>query len=401
MKEKIAGRGGRRESVQDRKAVMAVTTLIVFLLVVPLLAPVQQPEANVNSPAAGNGEELVRTLCASCHSLERAVPGGRTREEWERTVQDMVSRGAQILSADAETIINYLAEQYPVGAAPLQEMRLLVWVDRRGNVEPLAAPPRSYNRPSLSPDGQRVAVEVLLDKAGIWIYDIPTGELRRLTYEGINRFALWSPDGQRVLFGSVRDHGTTESKQSPRNHYHVYWKQADGSGEAERLTDGELNHGPQMWTPDGKTLSISENHPETGRDIWMLPFEGERKPWPFLRTPHQEGGVVFSADGRWLAHTSKETGRYEIVIRGFPTAQPMRRVSTDGGVEVVWPRDSKELFYRNGNRRMAVEVTTRPTLRIGTPRVMFEGDFVHSPGSRANWDSTRDGRRFLLLKKVQ
>ncbi|MFB3068481.1 MAG: hypothetical protein ACE1ZI_04340, partial [Acidobacteriota bacterium] len=90
--------------MQCKSAIRFVTLVTVCLLVIPLLALVQQPEAEMNSPTDGNGEERVRTLCASCHSLERAVPGGRSRKEWERTVQDMVSRGARILSADAETI---------------------------------------------------------------------------------------------------------------------------------------------------------------------------------------------------------------------------------------------------------------------------------------------------------
>ena len=101
-----------------------------------------------------------------------------------------------------------------------------------------------------------------------------------------------------------------------------------------------------------------------------------------------------------MVHTSKETGRFEIVIRAFSDSEPMRQVTTEGGVEVLWPLGSKELFYRSGNQRMAVEITTSPILKIGTPRVLFEGDFVSSPGSRANWDSV-DGSRFLLIKRVE
>ena len=377
--------------MQGKSAIRVVTPLIVFLLAIPLWAQVPQPE---------NGEQLVRTLCASCHSVERAVPGGRSREGWERTLQDMVSRGARIPSADAETIINYLADQYPVGASPMQEMRLLVWVDHQGNVQPLAAPPRSYMRPRLSPDGTQVAVEVLLDKRDIWIFDILTGELRRLTYEGTNRSVLWSPDGRRVLFGSDR-HQPPEGGRSFRDDHEAYWMPADGSGEAERLTHAPLNHGPQRWTPDGKILSFYEIHPETGRDIWMLPFEGDRKPWLFLKTPALEGGIAFSADGRWLSHTSDETGQREIVVRAFPQAEPAHQVSKGGGIEVIWPPESKDLFYRNGNKRMAVEISTTPTLTVGTPRVLFEGDFVPSSGSRANWDATPDGQRFLMLQKVK
>ena len=243
-----------------KNAIRFVTLLTAFLLGTPLLALAQQPEARENSPTERTGEALVRTLCTSCHSVERAVPEGRSRQEWNRTVQDMLSRGAQILSADAEAIINFLAERYPVGAGPMLEQRLMVWIDHQGNVEPLAAPPRSYMRPRLSPNGTQVAVEVLLDKRDIWIFDIPTGELRRLTFEGSNRSVLWSPDGQRVLFGSDR-HQSPEGGRSFRDDHEAYWMPVDGSGVAERLTHAELNHGPQRWTPDGKTLSFYEIQP--------------------------------------------------------------------------------------------------------------------------------------------
>ena len=385
--------------MQGRIIIMVVTLGLAGWLVIPLLA-VQQPEAEANSLPEGAGKALVSASCVGCHSMEISLRRGRSREEWVTSVNDMVSRGAQIPPADAETIVNYLAEHYGLDFVPPLKQLIFVWVDRQGNVEPLAAPPRDYNRPSLSPDGRQVAVDIPGDTSDIWIYDIPTGELRRLTHEGNNRSPTWSNDGQWVAFGSDR-HQSPEGGRSYRDDNEAYRKRADGSGEVERLTDAEFNHGPQRWTPDGKTLSISEIHPDTGRDIWMLPFEGDRTPWPFVVTPYLEGGTAFSADGRWLAYTSGETGQREVVVRAFPDAEPAHQVSTGGGIEVVWPLDSKDLFYRNGDKRMAVEITTGPTLTVGTPRVLFEGDFVYSPGSRAYWDATRDGQRFLMLKKVE
>ena len=102
--------------------------------------------------------------------------------------------------------------------------------------------------------------------------------------------------GQWVAFGSDR-HQSPEGGRSYRDDNEAYRKRADGSGEAERLTDAEFNHGPQRWTPDGKTLSISEIHPDTGRDIWMLPFEGDRTPWPFRGHPLSGRGRCFFS--RW------------------------------------------------------------------------------------------------------
>jgi hypothetical protein len=300
--------------------------------------------------------------------------------------------GSAALAADSPVMRDATLEFRPTVGAVGREQRLLVWVDRQGREQVLPAPPRHYYLPRISPDGTKIAVEIHLDKPDIWIADVATGALRQLTREGTNRYPAWSPDGRRVLYGSER----SEKSQ-------VYWQAADGSGAAEQLTFGPYEHGPQSWTPDGKTLSFYEINPETYRDIWMLPMEGDRKPWPFLRTPHLEGGVEYSRDGKWMVHTSNETGKYEVIMRGYPDASIKRQISTDGGVEVIWPRGNREVFYKNDRKLMAVEIVTSATLdatTVGQPRVMVEGDYVRSPGSRANWDS-RDGRRFLMVRKAE
>ncbi len=147
------------------------------------------------------------------------------------------------------------------------EQRLLVWVDRQGREEIIPVPPRHYYLPRISPDGKQIAVEVHLDKPDIWIVDVYTGNMRQLTREGINRFPLWSPDGTRVLYSSDRHREPVEGERVFFDGHEVYWQAADGTGEAERLTFGEHNHGPQKWAPDGKTLSFYEIHPDTYRDI--------------------------------------------------------------------------------------------------------------------------------------
>ena len=208
--------------MHGKRVLMVVILGVAGWLVIPLLARVQQAGAEAaNSLPEGNGKALVSTACVGCHSLETSLRRGRSREGWVETLNDMVSRGAQILPPDAETIIQYLAEHYGVDFVAPTEQRLLVWVDHQGKVEPLAAPPRNYNRPRLSPDGQQVAVDVLLDEWDIWIYDIPTGELRRLTYEGNNRSPAWSIDGQWVAFGSDR-HQSPEGGRSYGKDHEAY-----------------------------------------------------------------------------------------------------------------------------------------------------------------------------------
>lgn len=351
------------------------------------------------------GFQVGGLLAETIETMPPGVVGSVSTEEQLSVLTYVLQRngfpsGSTALTADSVKLLDSTLEFQPTVGKIGREQRLLVWVDRQGQEEIIPAPPRHYYLPRISPDGKRIAVEVHLDKPDIWIVDIATGNMRQLTHEGANRFPLWSPDGARVLYSSDRHREPVEGERVFFGGHEVYWQAADGSGEAERLTFGEHNHGPQKWTPDGKTLSFYEIHPDTYRDIWMLPFEEDGKPWPFLQTPYLEGGIGFSQDGKWLAHTTKETGRYEVVLRAFPDSLPKHQLTSEGGVELVWPPGSKELFFRSEDKRMAMVVTTGETLKVGPPRVLFEGTYVNSPGSRASWDSF-DGQRFLLLKKVE
>ena len=117
----------------------------------------------------------------------------------------------------------------------------LVWVDRQGKAEPLPAPPHNYRHPSLSPDGQRIAVTIGESSSDIWLYEIVRNTLTRLTFEGLNHLSLWTPDAERVLWRSAREGG-------PGN---LYWKLADGSGAADQLTTKRVQTKPRFlfaWT---------------------------------------------------------------------------------------------------------------------------------------------------------
>ena len=277
-----------------------------------------------------------------------------------------------------------------VPGSPSVSKRTLVWVDRQGAVESLAAPPRNYDNPRLSPDGQRLAVQIGPEtgNSDIWIYHIPRGTLTRLTIEGDDFGHLWAPDGKRVAFGSARGGGAAN----------LFWKPADGSGPAEQITESERFQMPSSWSADGKVVAFFERHPATGWDIWVLPLQGERKPRPFLQTRFGETGAVFSPDGHWLTYVSNESGRREVYVQAYPGPGGKWQISTEGGNGAVWAKNGKELFYRNGDKMMAVEITTQPTFRAGAPTLLFEGQYVQSGPGRANYDITPDGQRFLMIK---
>jgi Tol biopolymer transport system component len=111
------------------------------------------------------------------------------------------------------------------------------------------------------------------------------------------------------------------------------------------------------WSPDGRTLMFVVNDPKGSFDIMGLSMDGSSKPFPVVKTPFDEQGAQFSPDGRWIAYQSNESGRNEIYVQSFPGSGNRSPVSTDGGTQVRWGRDGKELFYisRHG-QLMAVPV---------------------------------------------
>ena len=273
---------------------------------------------------------------------------------------------------------------YAPGGA-LHEKNSLVWVDRQGKAQPLPAPPHPYAFPRLFPDARRIVVELREAFHNIWIYDLGRGTLSRLTFEGGGHAPHLTPDGRRVIFGSDR-----------AGQFGLFWKPADASGPEERLTtSSQIQYCPSL-TPDGKLLVFDD-----GEDIWMLRMEGDRKPQPFLQTRSQEGWARLSPDGRWLVYRSNETGQYEVYVQPFPGPGEKSQISTEGGHEPIWARSGREIFYRHGDRMMAVEISTQPRFTAGKPHVLFEGAYAYGVSLVANYDVTSDGQRFIMVKSSE
>ncbi len=265
--------------------------------------------------------------------------------------------------------------------------RSLVWVDRKGTEQPLAAPVNGYESPRFSPDGQRLAVAT---DGQIWLYDLSRETLTRFTFEGNdNNRPLWAPDGKRIVFYSNKE-----------GRLNIFSQLADGSGGLERLTTSEDINVPGSWSPDGQTLAFHDADPTTRNDIWMLRLS-DRKAQPFLRTPFNESDPRFSPDGRWIAYMSDESGRYEVYVQPYPGPGGKWQVSKDGGREPVWNRNGRELFYRSGNKLMAVEITTQPNFALGNPRMLFEGPYVLATAPVSNYDVSPDGMRFLMIRPTE
>jgi len=226
----------------------------------------------------------------------------------------------------------------------------------------------------------------------VWVYEWGRDTLSRLTLDpGDDSSSAWTPDGRRIAFSSARADQATES---------LYWQRADGTGEAERLTESKSPQHPTSWHPSGKFLAFQELNPQTSWDILILPLTGDEasgwkpgKPTVFLNGTFVEVLPVFSPDGRWLAYTSDESGRFEVYVRPFPGPGGKWQVSTAGGVWPTWSRSRSELFYLAGDRIMVAAYSVGDSFRVEKPRVWSPGLVLSG-----TYDLHPDGERVAVLK---
>ncbi len=265
----------------------------------------------------------------------------------------------------------------------------LTWTDRTGKHLAQVGVAGNIGTPALAPDEKRVAVR-LLDPEGtnrdIWVFDLERGTNTRLTFDpGTDTSPVWSPDGSRIAFSSER---------TP-NSFTLFQKLSNGAGGEETLLTSAIPTFPTSWSRDGRYLAYVQNSP-TGPDIGVLPLFGDRKPIPFLGTPAIETHARFSPDGKWIAYTSDESGRFEVYVQAFPGPGGKWQISTRGGLQPMWRGDGRELYYLTmDGRMMAVSIKTDAGFVAGVPVPLFDARVPIGPAT-ALYAVSADGRRFLL-----
>jgi serine/threonine protein kinase len=263
-----------------------------------------------------------------------------------------------------------------------------VWLEPDGRkTTPLLETP--LTRPEqlrLSPDGHRLAVIV----AGqVWVYDLRGRPPIKLTSGGYNDMLLWTPDGKRIV--------------STRNNSRLLSVPADFAGATPEPVSPEGHFHPHGWSSDGRELIAVLNtySPATGWDILGIPIHEKREPNAILRTPSDEGfaGAALSPDGRWLAYSSNATGETEIWVQPYPGPGAPIRVSPHGGVDPLWSRDGRNLYYLENKKLMAVAVESGPAFNFKPPAFLFEIPELGQRYPNQSYDVAPDGR-FLMIKNV-
>lgn len=270
------------------------------------------------------------------------------------------------------------------------------WIDRTGRTLTTVGEPGRFGAGpyalALSPDGRLAAVPMTAPQTAetdLWLLELARGILTRFTArEPSDSAPVWSPDGTRLAFRSAQGYGD------------IYVKSVNSTaGEVALISSPETEY-PSDWSPDGRFLLFFKR-PNNLDDLWAFRLAEPKEATPLLETPFIEQGARFSPDGRWIGYDSDESGGREIYVRPFevsaddkPRVGAAWRVSTNGGEQIRWRRDGKELFYRDGaGAIVSVNVVAKGrALETGIPKRLF----MPVPGV-PSWDVTADGQRFLLL----
>lgn len=272
------------------------------------------------------------------------------------------------------------------------EGRQLIWYDRSGKEIGAIGKAGPVFRFRLSPDEKLLSMSARGNRSvnnDILVTDIARGASSRLSsFPGETPETIWSPDGKYVVWN---ERTGTEAR--------LMKKLASGAGEAEVLLESDVNGmTPSDWSPDGKFI-LYTSFVNRNRDIWVLPLEGERTPFPYIQSPADDQSAVFSPDGKYVAYRSYESGSNQIYIQTFPASANKWPVSTNGGISPVWSRTGRELFYVQSGRLMSVEIKPGDPLSVGVPQPLVDFAAVRSPRND-DYAVSNDGQRLLFISRA-
>jgi len=268
------------------------------------------------------------------------------------------------------------------------EIPTTMWaVDRRGRERQLATPePKAYANGRVSPDGRRVAVAVRVmgdgfDRGDLWIYEMQSGAMSKLTTDGESYRPAWSRDGSTLFYVSGRADSTRVASRP--------W---DGSGvetiHLRRPSLAEVEPGPAHTFFAVRTLPP--------RDIYIAPADSLLSLRPFVESAADEHSPAISPNGQWLAYISNESGTPGAYIRPLPGPGARVPLSIGGAIEARWASSGKAIFYRGPTHLMMASIVETPQFAVTRRDTLFADSY--GKGDEMKFDVFPNGTEFLFLK---
>jgi Tol biopolymer transport system component/predicted Ser/Thr protein kinase len=324
------------------------------------------------------------TLFAVPFDPEKLVTSGSPRPVLQQVSYSAMFGSAKLSFSRTGTLV-YRSREIDASRVVIQ------WMEADGKSQPLLDKPGLFVNPHFSPDGERLAVANDDVRSGIWIYDIRRDTLSPLTGEKNVYSPVWTPDGRYIVY------------QAPDG---MSFARSDGGSRPQPLTESKEFQYPAAFSPDGKWLAFYQIGPQ-GFDLWtvLVEREGEKlkagKPELFQRTNFGNRGTRFSADGRWLAYSSNESGSSQVYVRAFPDKGGHWQVSSDGGTSPIFSRNGKDLFFFDvpDDRIMVASYSAKGDSFVAEKPRVWSGQSVAlamSGAVGAQYDVAPDGKRIAV-----
>jgi serine/threonine-protein kinase len=263
----------------------------------------------------------------------------------------------------------------------------LSWVARDGVVRAVSREIRDFAQPRLSPDGRRIAVLVADgSKSDVWIHDLGTGTLSRLTTGETVTSAEWTRDGSRIVYSA----GGSESRAA------IWAQPVDAASAPEALINLPGLSPVADLSPDGRWLLV-QSLVENTWDVLRVPIDSAPKAQGFSTSKQSDLTPRFSPDGRWAAVVTDESGPSEVYVRSFPEPTVKVQISVGGGTGPVWSADGTRLYYLSGSAIMEARLALGAVVRVVSRDTAFvrirNGSIFFG---QANFDVSRDGSRIVV-----
>ena len=267
----------------------------------------------------------------------------------------------------------------------------VLWFDRKGQQISVALNPGIYGNIMLAPNGRTLASDTTdpaSQNTNVWTYDLESRSAKRLTFDAaFDSLPIWSPDGGRIVFASNREHK-----------FDLYLKDSNGANEEKVIAQGATDAFPTDWSRDGKYVIY-----QRGTELWFVTMP-ELRTTQFLKRTSSLKNARFSPDGKWIAYSSNESGRWEIYVTSFPEGHGRWQVSNSGGDQARWRSDGKELFYLSADSSIvAVPIKTGADFDAGTPVVLFQANprEMVATSEQFSYDVSSDGQKFLINTQIK
>lgn len=264
----------------------------------------------------------------------------------------------------------------------------LAWRNINGEIVTLPFDSHLYGTFSLSPDGKNVAIIKRSEQSEVWNYDLtnPKNNIQ-LSQQGFHQVVIWPANTSWIYYQSYQN-GKARIER----------REANGRSDAQFILGNDSLRFLYDLDKDG-VLLYSYAEKDGFHDFNFFPTDNTSNRYSFTSRKGVNETLSNFIPEDWVAFTADQTGRSEVFISDLLNPSVRIQVSFEGGEEPRYNTADNNLYYRNGNKLMAIPLVFDANRKasLGTSKIVFEDDnWVNVAGY--SYDLSVDGKQFLLIR---